>query len=283
MPINDSTAPIIEVLDSAPKGTVATVEPTIIMIKDTIINTVDQTVSGSIPSMNSNFDINISPFLVLAFIGFGIGLFFLIAFLRKYILPVFIQRYSQRKISLFWYRLTTIVWLLFGLFWLYQFLSASILITAVFIIILGTVFNQFLRDFIIGIYYQFENQIKIKDHLNTSTIEGEVQAFLARHLKVITVTGEEIYIPYRSLLQTPIRIIKEVDSLLENQFTVVLEGDSLKNIVLLRSYMTMCPWIYDPSLYSIVHLSNDQYRISVRVKENFTATKIESFIKSKIK
>lgn len=283
MPTNDSLHNLTGGFDTLPLPPKFTNEPTFVIIKDTIVNMVDKTPATGMASNTGLIDLNISVLLVIIILGLAVGLFFLLAFLKKYMVPVFVQRYQKKNIQLFWYRFTVVVWVVFGLLALYLFLKASVLITVLILLFSGVLFHQFITDFMVGIYFQFENEMSVSDHFKFNNIEGTIQAFNSRHIKAITNDSEEVYIPYRNLLSTPIHIVKEVDSLVERRFEITLVGESAKNLQLLEKHMTMCPWIYESNLFKINSLGNDIYSVSVRVKEEFTANKIESFIKSKLK
>ncbi len=281
MPLNDSVHIIPEGIVDSLNHIASNSQPLIVLIKDTIINKT----SGVTPIYDqveiNNIDLNISALLIIIFLGLGIGLYFLLAFLRKYILPVFVQRYKKSNIPLMWYRISVILWIVFGLLSLYVFLKSSVLITCLILSFFGLVFHQFIIDFIIGIYFRFENHIKIKDRFILNDIEGEVQSFHHRHLRVLTINNEEVLIPFRNLLQTPIRIVKHVDSSIHKHFEITLKGNTTKNLQQLETYMMMCPWVYDSKSYKIEYIENESYKISVRVKEDFTAQKIQSYIESR--
>ncbi|MFK8038087.1 MAG: hypothetical protein AB8B74_07345 [Crocinitomicaceae bacterium] len=282
MPSNDSISKIQTTLDSAKVDGVSKIEPTYIIVKDTIIQAPAQLATSTNGVEAQSVDLVISPIVIIIFIGLGVGLYFLMTFLRKYILPVIVQRYQKQNIKLFWFRFSSIIWFAFGLLTLYVFLKGSVVITSITIITVGVIFHNFIFDFMLGIYFQFENHIKRKAQFKLGNIEGEVHSFHTRHLKVLDMQSEEIYIPYRNLLSEPVRIVKHVDSLVEKSFLMTLSGDPTKNVQLLQKYMTMCPWTHDNSLYKVEHLDKDQFQISVRVKETFTANKIATFIQSKV-
>lgn len=271
--IISATTKIVDSLSSVSK----VFEPTIIIIKDTIVNN-----SEMLKKTDSAIDINISAWLIIAFLGIGIGLYFLLTFLKKYILPVFVQQYKKNNIHLFWYRFNVAIWLVFSLLSLYVFLKSSVLITSLILTFTGLTFYHFIIDFIIGVYFQFENHIKVNNHFILNDIEGEVQGFYNRHLKVLTTQNEETFIPYRNFIKNPIRIVKQVDSLIQKSFVITMAGEITENTQILHKYMIMCPWIYDSKLFKIEHVKNDHYQIFFRVKEDFTAHKIESYIQSKI-
>ena len=282
MPINDTLYQNTANLDSISQAPSLRHEPTIVIIKDTVVNVMGMNQTSGNVTTDTAADPNISVLLTIIYLGLGVGIYFLLAFLKKYIIPVIVQRYQKKNIPLFWYRFTVIIWLAYSLITLYVFLKASALITIIILVFTGLLFYHFMIDFMVGVYFRFENNIKINDHFILNHTKGSVQAFCSRHLKIITNKSEEIYIPYRNLLAAPVHILKEVDSLIERQFTVNLAGETSQNLQLIQKYMNMCPWIHDSSLFKISSLKNDTYQISVRVKEEFTANKIESFIKSKI-
>lgn len=281
---NDSLQTIIiSLTDSLNQLMLVKGEPTIIIVKDTIVNEIGLTNGLVEPLVTNPIDLNISALLTLGFIGLGVGLYFLLSFLKKYILPVFTQRYKKVNIKLFWYRFTTIIWASFGLLSLYIFLKSSILITCLILSFSGLLFHQFIIDFFLGIYFRFENNIKTNDYLILEDTEGEIQDFASCHLHVLTTKNQDIYILYRHLLKAPIKIVKQVDSLLQKSFVLQMEGEPYKNLEKLNQSMTLCPWVFDSKLYKITHTDQNNYKISVRVKEDFTANKIEAFISSKIK
>jgi len=282
MPINDSISELYSLVDSVKESTVATTEPTIIVVRDTIFQAAPMPIAKSVDMASQSIDLNISPLIIVALVGFGVGLYFLMYFLKIYILPVFIQRYKKLNIKLFWFRFSSIIWLVFGLLSLYVFIKGSVIITSITLISVGIVFHQFIYDFMLGIYFRFENNIKQSAQFRLGDIEGEVHSFKTRHIKVIDKQGEEVYIPYRNLLNAPVKIIKQVDSFIEKTFEIEIEGDPAQTSHTLQKYMTMCPWIHDRHSYQINYLNDNRYRISVRVKEAFTANKIETFIHSKI-
>ncbi|MFK8044498.1 MAG: mechanosensitive ion channel domain-containing protein [Crocinitomicaceae bacterium] len=283
MPINDSTIEILSLIDTATESNIVKTEPTIIVVRDTIFQSTAIPNSKKVDIVDQSIDLNISPLIIIALVGLGIALYFLMAFLKKYILPVFIQRYQKLNIKLFWFRFSSIVWLIFGLLALYIFIKGSVVVTSLVIITVGAVFHNFIFDYMLGIFFQFENNIKRFVQFRLGNIEGEVHSFETRHLKILDKQGEEVYIPYRNLLNEPVRIIKQVDSFIEKSFEIEIEGDSSQTSQLLRKYMTICPWIKDSNSYQINYLKENKYLISVRVKEAFTANKIETFVQSKIK
>ena len=99
MPINDSLHIIMGQVDSL-KGMVSKAlepSPTVVVIRDTIVTpTVSSTPMNNSTIINT-IDLNISAWLIIVFLGLGVGLYFLLAFLKKYILPVVVQRYKKKQ------------------------------------------------------------------------------------------------------------------------------------------------------------------------------------------
>ena len=220
--------------------------------------------------------------LILGIIALSIILYFGLTLIKTYIIPAFKAKSRISKIDTIWYRITVILWLAFALFSIYSLLKSSLVIASILIglvIILG---YQFLLDFCIGVYYKFEHQIRIGDHFILNDISGEIIAFRSRHLQIRSPKNEDILIPYRQLLSTAITITKQLDNLKRKTIVLEIKGEVTVALNRLRDEMTRCPWIYNPKHFKIEHIEGETYHVHLLAKEDFTLTKAEDYIKSKM-
>ncbi|MFD1553945.1 mechanosensitive ion channel [Putridiphycobacter roseus] len=273
IPLNSDSIPAIQ----------QTVPPIVINVRDTIIN---QITTNSSPlttdHMTMDWDLSVSFWLILLITGMGLAVFFGIAFLKKYILPILKSKFKADKVKILWGRISMMIWLLFGLFSVYLLLKSSIILTSILLVLTFALFHQFFIDFFIGLYFKFEHQIKVNDHFRLDAMEGEIVAFKNRHLQLVNNKQEQLLIPYRNLLKQPIIITKQVENLAQKTIVLTLTGEVGNNLLRLNTLMEMCPWIYNPNHYNITQQENDTYQVTVRAKEIFTFSKIEAYLKDKL-
>ena len=257
-------------------------QPIIITVKDTIINQFTMLNEPSTINNNADWDLSVSVWLILLITGIGVGVFFGLAFLKKYILPILKAKFNYEKVKILWARISMLIWLIFGLFSVYLLLKSSLILSGALLLLTLVLFHQFFIDFFVGLYFKFEYQIKINDHFKIGTLEGEIVSFKNRHLQLVNSKQEQILIPYRNLLRESIMITKQVENLTQKVIEVQLPGEVGNNLLKLNTLMEMCPWLYNPNHYKIDHASGEKYQVTVRAKEIFTFSKIEAYLKDKL-
>ncbi len=248
-------------------------------INDTVVLKVIQE-SNSIPHIEQNAEL-LSGWLVLFIAGLGIALFFLTVFVKRYIAPFFKTKYKITSINILWYRISVIIWAIYILFASYLFIKSSLVLSVSLLTLIILVGHQFLFDFFIGIYFRFENQIRIRDNFVYDNVSGEITKFGVRHLKIINTENEIVLIPYRKLLNETIKITKQVDNLKRKTISIELDGPVSDNIARLENQMKRCPWIYNPKNYSITYHEDQVYYIHLLAKEEFTFNKVEAYLQDK--
>ncbi len=247
---------------------------------DTLTLKIIQEVQPPLVNLAETNDI-VSGWLVLFILGMGTALFFLLSFLKRYVIPIFKTKYKASSINILWYRINVLLWLIYALFAFYLMIKASIVIALVLILSFILVSHQFLIDFFIGVYFKFENQIRVKDNFNLGDLSGEIVKFNSRHLKIVNPKSETILIPYRKLLNSPITITKLVDNLKRKTIRIQLEGPISVNLDKLKADMKRCPWVYNDKQYRIEHVSDHTYEVHIMAKEAFTFNKVEAYLMSK--
>ena len=143
--------------------------------------------------------------------------------------------------------------------------------------------HNFVIDFFIGIFYRFENQIRINDKFILGELSGKIKQFNSRHLQIVNQKNEDILIPYRNLLNQPITITKQIDDLKVKLISVSITGSVSSSLKKLNELMERCPWVYNSKNVNVEHIEGEEYKITVLAKEAFTFNKVEEYIHSFIK
>lgn len=226
-----------------------------------------------------SFSVNTIIFLLLIS-GILFASFYLI---KRYILPYLGSRTAVRRSKVFVLRLEVLLWSLFGLFAVYRFLSSSIWISIVFLVLLGLIGFTFFRNFFIGLVFRLENKFRIGDPVRIGDYSGIIENIGIRNIQLKTDDEELVFINYHTVSQSNLVKRQAKGRLLSSRIILDIgEKDEIAMAKKVRDWLYQCPWAVINERIAINNSEKGKLLVTVYAVDQASIQQTEEFLKKKL-
>lgn len=221
----------------------------------------------------------LDTFIILLMLG-GIIFGFFYVF-KRYILPVFDARKKLKKTRILVFRIEVIVWLVFALFTVTQFLTESILVTGALLIVVALIGFNFWRDFFPGLWIRLSNKYKVNSPVRFQEYSGVVNKVGITSLYLKTEEEELIFIPYHKL-SSAIFIQRQAKGKLMSSKLILQIANKDPELVIknVDKWIQECPWAIPQESHLATIQPGGLLNVTVYAVDNFSIGKVERHIKN---
>lgn len=236
-------------------------------------------------------NINTSAIAVIKLILTGI-LVFIALRLANYLLLRLVQNKKASEFILKRFPIVEVfVWLIFFVYAAKVFVSDN-LFAAIVLLVMFTAAGiwtgrDIIRDFISGIRFRTDKNLKHGAHIKTIEGEGEIVQFNSRNLHLRTNEGSNIFIPYSKLAGSTIERPEVTDATASRTFKLKVKSPysppELKRVA--ERELLLLPWV-SPKKNPIVSVSSEgadilKMTVSINAADEAYYSKIENYLKEK--
>ncbi len=188
----------------------------------------------------------------------------MVLFVVKRLLPFIFARFKIKTTQYKqWLYISEVLIIIIGIvlyssFSLSQNIIVSITLLLILLIAIYYLSQFFFKDYTAGLIIKASKEYRIGDQISVDDITGRIERFTTTQLKIKSIEGKNIYIPYSILFSKAKLIERESEKINAHTFSIGLEiKDSLDNdIVKLKNHIQQLPWIH-PSSDTLLELLNE--------------------------
>lgn len=218
--------------------------------------------------------------VVLMLALLGLGLYALLAGLRRYGLPLVKSRRRHRQLQALLLRAGLILWLAWGVFAFYRLLVAAPVFGASLTAVLALYGWYWWRDFYPGLLLKLEGDIHAGDHLRYQGQSYQVVAMRGRSLKLLGADGGVLVLPYR-FLETP-AIYRSTEKTTLAPFVFEVEYEGPNALAQLEQLLAASPWTAPAYPAQVEHLHGSTFRITAYAPDEQIQERQEQYIRQQL-
>ncbi len=222
------------------------------------------------------------PFtLVLMLALLALGLYALLAGLKRYGLPLVKSRRQQRQLEALLLRAGFILWAAWAVFAFYRLLMAAPVFGLSLTAVLALFGWYWWRDFYPGLLLRLEGDLHTGDHVHYKGQSYQVAAMRSRSLKLLGADGGVLVLPYRFLEAPAIYRSMEKTALAPFDFEVEHEGPNA--LAQLEQLLAASPWTAPAYPAQVEHLHSNTYRITAYAPDEYIQERQEQYVRQHLK
>lgn len=289
------------ILNTLPDSIETIVKVDTIIVKDTIVHTINDTISKTITTIDTvkqtiiqpaeesiqfvahNTEQTIPFLLILGLMVLGAIIWVTFKLLSDYITPYLKAKYKIKRANLFVYRLKTITWSVYVLFCFYQLITSHLIIGVALTVFVALVGFNFWKDFFTGIYLKFSGNLNTNDKITINQLNGKVIKFNTRNIQIETVNDEILFIPYRQFLDNAVSKKISKGEMRSKKIILNLPQNYADNTVKhIEKLVFLCPWVYSHKPIKVFQIDDYSFEIVIYASDDFTFNKIREYLRNRV-
>jgi small-conductance mechanosensitive channel len=227
---------------------------------------------------------DISLYLILFF---SLALTGLIAFyylLNTFVIPA-IENRKYKAFFIKWaFRSQLLLWVLFILFFTYQFFMANPAFTLLILSLSLALGWSHWRNLINALLFKIENRAKLGDHIKFGETSGKIVDLGKRNILLQKDNGEQIVIPQGKLVQDGYTLLSKLDS--ERTVDFLLDQsvvDHFGSLVEFEKFLVNNPWVEAGEKASLHPVEEGKWKVELKAIQPEDRDRLKNYILAEIK
>lgn len=218
----------------------------------------------------------------------GLAVLFIILFmvlylLKKYIIPFFVKGKSLAANQLLLLRIETISWLTYALVALVILFSDSFAVTFGLLLVVGLAGFNFWRDFFPGLLMRVSNKYRVNDLIRHDKHTGKLIKLGYTTMHIRTEAEEEIYIPYRTLINEVFVKRQSTGKLMSTKIVLHLGGKDIDRVLNeVPKWLFECPWSIPQNENQVQLQAGGMLHVTIYATDNQSLARVERFIQKSL-
>lgn len=218
--------------------------------------------------------------LLLLIAGVIFGFFYCF---KRYFLPYIDAKKTGVNWPLVGFRLEVIVWLLFALFALTEFMVESLFVTIGLVVVVGLIGFNFWRDFFPGLWMRLSDKYRVADLVRIDPYMGTIVKVGITSIHIKTDEEELAYIPYHKI-SSQIFVKRQAKGKLMSTKLMFHLGNKNQGVILdnVDRWIGECPWAVPQASHAVNLQPGGIIYVTVYAVDEFSLGKIEQYLNQRI-